>query len=442
MTSITVKIGVIGPDNIVGRIESALSYFPNFEPVYKISNNIYDAPTFTEELIDEVEILFYSGYLPYSLSKENIPSHIPAHYIPLKGTGLFRSLYLLNKELPDSIKGLSVDSIKESDCLLAMEELEETYPLHSYPEPPTIEQTNQMVEYHTERIEKGEANAVLTGIKIVAEELNHRNIPAHWILPTQEDIVNALERALLSTKTRRNRESQIVFGIIKINDYDQHIAKQTSESDIQRLNLKLNSLLLNYIDRLEGYLTELNRQEFLFVTTRGVFERVTEGYKYIPLLDESQRKLDLSLSIGVGFGFSSKDAGSHARIALGQATDYGKSTCFIVREDKSVIGPVEMGAPLTYDLSVTDETLLENARKAGMTPAYLNKLIALIKRKDLNQFTAQELASLLNITTRSAHRILLQWLDADIIEVVGTEKITSKGRPRQIFRLLTKEETP
>jgi predicted ArsR family transcriptional regulator len=50
-------------------------------------------------------------------------------------------------------------------------------------------------------------------------------------------------------------------------------------------------------------------------------------------------------------------------------------------------------------------------------------------------YTAQELAKILGVTVRSTHRILLQWLDAGLVEVIGIEKITSKGRPRQIYRL-------
>ncbi|MFP3381253.1 hypothetical protein SB767_33565, partial [Bacillus sp. SIMBA_069] len=51
------------------------------------------------------------------------------------------------------------------------------------------------------------------------------------------------------------------------------------------------------------------------------------------------------------------------------------------------------------------------------------------------EYTAQELAAILGVTIRSSHRILLQWLDAELVEIVGIEKISVKGRPRQIYRL-------
>ncbi|MFC0525354.1 hypothetical protein ACFFGV_17360 [Pontibacillus salicampi] len=435
MKDITIRIGVIGPVSIGKDIQAVMASFPNFHPVYRFSDDVMDAPLYTQEVISEgVEVLFYSGYLPYSLSQPYIPAHIPAHYIPLKGSGLFRALYKLHKHA-DKMDHISIDSIHPSHYKQAAAEIGETSTFYPYPQSISFEKTKDIVTHHVHHYQHQTTTGVLTGLKEVRDELEQHHVPVQWIVPTKEDITVALERALLSTESRKSRESQIVFGLLRIDDYDQMLSREHSETGIQRLNLQLHKLLLDYMDQLEGYVTELNREEYLFVTTRGVFERVTEGYKYIPLLKESKQRFNLSLSIGIGFGFSSREAGSHARIALQQAQDYGKGTCFIVRENKSVMGPVEMGPPLSYEVAVTDTKLLENAKKAGMTPAYVTKLLSMIQRKGLNQFTAQELGDLLAITTRSAHRILLQWQDADLIEVIGTEKISTRGRPRQIYRL-------
>ena len=50
-------------------------------------------------------------------------------------------------------------------------------------------------------------------------------------------------------------------------------------------------------------------------------------------------------------------------------------------------------------------------------------------------YTAQDFASTLKITIRSAHRILFKWMDAEIVEIIGEEKVTHKGRPRRTYRL-------
>ncbi|WP_408007821.1 hypothetical protein ACJROX_24455 [Pseudalkalibacillus sp. A8] len=426
MPSISINIGIIGPVNIVEQLKQALKYFPNFKPIFKVSDDIFDAPKFTKELEDKVEVLFYSGYLPYSISKHIIPGHLPAHYIPLKGASLYRALYNLQKKTPH-MKTVSIDSLTSDDFKRVLDELDESIEHVPFQMRATLDISENIIDFHKILFEMNKTNAVLTGMKVISDALTESNIPNVWVTPTQEDMIVALERALLSTQSRKNRESQIVIGSLHVRPIN--IPKNEAGQLLIRFQHQINS----YIEQLDGHLTQINLNEFSFVTTRGVFERITEGYKFIPIFHGTKDQLEIN--IGVGFGFSAFEAGSHARIALMQSKNFEGSTCFIVREDKSVIGPLEMGPPLTYHLSVTDQKLLDKAKEIGASPSYLNKLMAIIQRKKLNEFTAHELAKILNITTRSTHRILLQWLDAELIEIVGTEKITTRGRPRQIYRL-------
>lgn len=433
--SSTINIGIIGSEWTEAKMKKALKMFPNFSPIYLTSNNVYDAPAFTKELSGKVDVILYSGYFPYKLSKEVIPYQLPAHYIPLKGSSLFRALYCLKNSVPN-LHAFSIDTLTRKDINGVLDELGEKMEVFLNNIPLADDAIEEIIEFHHQLFIEKKTSGALTGIKLVSDRLTERQIPNEWILPTEQDIVVTLERALLSTEKRRNRESQIVFGIIMVDQYEKMMKKMESEQHIQRLKLNLHKLLLDYIEQLEGYLTTLNGQEYMFVTTRGVFERVTQGYKFMPIHNEVKRQLKVTLSIGIGFGFSANQAGSHARIALNQATQFGGDKCFIVREDRNVIGPVEMEASVKYPLSITDPKLLYYAGKSGMTAAYIRKLFALLEQKNKNMFTAQELASIFGITTRSAHRILLQWLDAELVEIVGIEKITSKGRPRQVYSLL------
>ncbi|WP_349408610.1 hypothetical protein [Pseudalkalibacillus sp. SCS-8] len=426
MPSISINIGIIGPNRIKDELKHALAHFPNFNPIYRVSDNIFDAPTFTKELLDEVEVLFYSGSIPYSISKHVIPGHMPAHYIPLKGSSLYKALYELHKRSSE-LNTISIDSLSHEDFTKVVEDLDETIEALPFQMSATLDIAENIIEFHKELFYSGRTDAVLTGMKVIADHLDESGIPSHWVTPTQEDMVVALERALLSTQSRRKRESQVVIGSIHVQPLGE--TKELKEQVLTNFKQQVTT----YAEQLDGHITMKNDYEYDLITTRGVFERITQGYKFLPIIQEAREKV--TVNIGVGFGFSAFEAGVHAGIALGQSRNFEGNSCFIVREDKNVIGPLEMGPPLTYDLSVTDQDLVEKAKEMGASPAYLNKLMAIIQRKRLNEFTAHELAKILNITTRSAHRILLQWLDAELIEIVGTEKITTRGRPRQIYRL-------
>lgn len=433
-TTHTIRIGVIAPNVIGEKIRDALGQFPTFVPSFKISDNIYDSIDFTRELNDEVEVMLFSGYSPYKLAKDHVKFQSPAHYIPLTGNGLYRSLYRLKKKT--NLKRLSVDTFARNYLEKVLSELNESIEQISYFNDNSFHMKEEMIRFHYENCLNHQGSGAITGIRLVSEGLDERGVANEWVIPTYDDIVVSLERALLSTETRKHKESQMIIGLIKVDGFSQYEREITSESQWQKWKLNIYRMLLEYVECLDGYLTSLGGDEYLFMTTRGIFERETRGYKTIPILKDSKQKLGVSISMGIGFGYSANQAGTHARMALRQSKDFGGNTCFIVRENRSVFGPVEMTDPLIYDLSVTEPHLLEKAEKAGITASYLSKLMAQVKRLRKTDYTALELSSIFGITIRSTHRILLQLLDAELVEIVGEEKLSSKGRPRRIYRLL------
>ncbi|HEY4553870.1 MAG TPA: hypothetical protein VIG80_11790 [Bacillaceae bacterium] len=433
-----VRLGVIGPVWMREPMENCLEMFPSIVPVLRLSDELEDAAAFTEELADSVDALLFSGQLPFMVAKPVLPQGIPAAYIPLKGTGLYQALYKLRMKRP--FTSISFDGIAPAYVERVRMELNEDFAYSIFEEKSVLEHAESIEHFHEQHFRNNKVSGAVTSMKIVSERLEAKGIPAVWLRPTAEDITVALERLLLATSQRKQRESQIVFGRIQTESGSHFVSELASEHQVQKRNVQLYRLLLDYAEQLEGYLTAVSESEYMFITNRGTFERVTEGYKNMPILGEVKRKLHLRISMGVGFGRSAIEAGTHARMALFQAREHGEPACFIVREDRTVFGPVEVAPPVTYPLKVTDRRMLEKAEKAGMNAAHLMKMIGLVRRKKANEFTAYELSQLLGVTPRSAHRIILSWLDANIIHIIGTEKLSSRGRPRQVFRLDLREE--
>lgn len=429
-------IGIVGPEPLESEIMKALEAFPNFQPIFINATPSTIEIDIITSLINKVEVLLFTEFPTYLKSKQVLNYSIPVHYVPLMGTGLYRSLFLIKNHY-DS-KTFSIDSIEEKYIHRILYELgEDTYECKSFPHYNEFSDIQAIVQFHQENYEQMGSIAI-TGIQEVSLQLSQLNIPNEWVTPTYQDLIVSLERALLATEARKNKESQIVFGIIDIDKFEKATEKYETEHEVQLFKLKFQQMMLNYTKLLDGHLINSGGEEFSFITTRGIFERETRGYKFIPLLNSAKTELGVSISIGVGFGRSAAEAGSHARLALRQSKELGGNVCYIVREDQSVIGPVDIITDTQYekyDLSITDAELLNKAEKAGMSAAYMTKLMARVARHKKYDYTAQELATTLNITTRSAHRILLKWMDANLVDIVGEEKITYKGRPRRIYRL-------
>ncbi|MCZ8516906.1 hypothetical protein O9H85_32025 [Paenibacillus filicis] len=429
-----IAIGVICPEGFEEPMRSALKRFPSFEPVLLAYRNEEEAHAIAKRLMEEAEVLFFSGPLPYMQAEKQLKFTVPAHYLHLTGTGLYRALFCLERQ--SGLQALSVDTLTNSMVTRAFKELGvEQGSIFTY-DGPGVFSRDDLVSFHRRLHEQGSSMAALTGFRSVAQELTKLGIPNEWVVPTEQDIIVGLERALLSTESRKNKESQIVLGIIAVDDSVRLFDKIGSEHEVQRLKLDIHRMVLGYAESLDGHLTDLGGDEYLFITTRGVFERETGGYKYIPLAREAERSFGLSLSVGVGFGLSANEAGTHARQALRQAREAGGNISYIVREDGGVIGPLEMSEPLEYNLALLDADFIKKAEQSGMTLTYLSKLSARVSRKGQTDYTAQELAAILGVTMRTVHRLLLQWIDAGLVQSVGERKSQTKGRPKQIFRLV------
>lgn len=428
-----IAIGIIGPEPLVAKMDHCLKGFPSFDPITRVYTSEDEAPALARELMDRVEALLFTGPVPYRIAVDKISFNIPVHYVRLSGTGLYRALFRIMRRY--GLVDISVDTLSKQSVEEAFRELGEPHTdTVQYPGSEFVSK-EALIAFHVEQYRTGKAKAALTSVGSVASALTEMGVPNEWVMPTDQDIIVSLERSLLSTETRRSNESQIVVGFIHVDEFDRLAKKKSSEHEVQRLKLDIHRMLLGYVESLDGHLTHLGGNEYLFITTRGIFERETGGYKSIPLARVVEKNYGLSLSIGIGFGRSANEAGTHARLALHNSKESGGDICFIVREDRSVIGPLEMTHPHEYDLSLIDANLLKRAEEAGLTSGYLSKLVAHVTRFGKTDYTAQELANVLDVTVRSTHRFLLAWLDSGLIEIIGEEKGKSKGRPKQIYRL-------
>ncbi|MFL1675729.1 helix-turn-helix domain-containing protein [Paenibacillus dendritiformis] len=425
-----IRIGIIGPEAMMGLMEHCLKGFPSFDPVMRSYRQEEEAPDLARELAEKVDVLLFTGPVSYQLAKNQHQFDIPSLFVPLTGSGLYAVLFRLERKL--DVAAITVDTLSRQMLVSTFRELGHLWTAY---EGEPLPSWKELVEFHRGHYEAGRSCCAITAIRSVSLQLAREGIPCEWIVPTEQDIIVTLERALLSTEWRRNKEGQVVVGLIRTDGIDRLAERQVSEHEIQRLKQDVHHLILSFVKHLDGHITQQSSGEYSFVTTRGVFERETGGYKRIPLARNVHKMNGIHLSIGIGFGRSAAEAGVHARRSLQLACEGGGGMCFIVREDESVIGPLEINEPHELDLSLVDAALVKQAETAGLTSIYLSRLIAHMTRFGKVDYYAQELATVLGVTVRSVHRFLLALMDAGLVDIVGEEKGASRGRPRQKYRI-------
>ena len=86
------------------------------------------------ELMNDVEVLIFTEYHSYNSVKQVVDFTIPVHHMPLMGTGLYRSLFIIKSRY--SLKCLSIDTVEEKYVEQILSELEEdNYELIVYKNP-------------------------------------------------------------------------------------------------------------------------------------------------------------------------------------------------------------------------------------------------------------------------------------------------------------------
>lgn len=432
-TTIEVKIGIVGSRNKTSQVKEVIKDFPNLKPYFlDITDQTLESEI--EELSKTVETLLFTDYHTCKHFRSSINFEVPTRYIPVTTGGLYEVLFSLDNS-SDCIS-ISLDTLSEHQSNKVFSRFKDkSVTIFSLPK--EITSIEDILAFHINNYKKYHS-IILTGIDYIDEQLQKQNIKCELVPFTHIDIVTALERSLLSAQTRVKNESQVILGIIQISDPQKIASVHESETKHQLLKLQLQRIILNYVDSIDGYMLHTGSSEYIFVSTRGIFERESRGYKFMPLLYESKSQVGIKLSIGVGFGYSASLAGKHARIALTQSMEAGGDVCYIVREDQSVFGPVASTSHMAYEkyqISVTVPQLIEQAEKLGMSATYMNKIMARVSRFNQLEYTANDFADMLNITLRSANRILLKWSDVGLVSIVGEEKATRHGRPRRLYRL-------
>lgn len=428
-----VPVAIIGPEDSIGDcLKVAKEY-----PWLLIKSFPYETEDETDELIKSLQndfsVILFTGPIPYFRTKD-LPElmNITCMYVPFNRNGLYRALF--QARIINDFSRVSIDTIKKSEVSSVYEELGLTNPPDNILEYSHALTTNEFVDFHKALYEQGKTEIAFTCLRSCYLALKKMGIPVIRIFPLSSDIRETLEKAQLVSESLWNKGLQITVGVVAVDGYHEW-AKVKGIHEVQALNLRLTHLMLQYVKNVDGHFIQTSPGEFLFFTTRTLIENSTNQFSHSPqILKKFSQFEQLTVSIGIGIGGTASSSANHARIALQQAQQHGGNTCFVVNEQHQIVGPLGNEQNSIIDLRTTEDEQLEAAKRTGLSGATLNRLLNAIKQSG-REFTANEVASFLNMTLRSARRLLSFLEKANIIEIVGQESIHSRGKPRRVYKL-------
>ncbi|MGB9866418.1 MAG: HTH domain-containing protein [Bacillota bacterium] len=424
------RLALIGPPDSIRLIrEVAVEFGEGFKLVekpYRSFEELKDVNGFCKE--HAVDVVLFSGQVPYHWVKQQENLDCPALYIPRDGTCLYRSLFDVYRDGVD-ISALSFDTVKKETIIETYQDLRlpmgevYTFEYEGYIN------YEEVTRYHLELWSSGKTVAAVTGLNTPYWQLKEKGVPVYRMFPTRSIVRESLRKALLYGESVRLKHTQLALVLVRPGLKEDGLANLGYTA--QQLVLDLHRTLVEYAQQIQGLVVKLRDTEFAIVATRGSLEEVTNCFREFPLLDSIERNLPMKVGIGIGLGRTALSAEANAREGLRLALTVGRhSACFVVTDDGKVLEPIYSRG------NYPGEDLVSLSSSVGLRPTTLSKIKRALQRLDREHITSQELASAMGISERSARRVLSRLEEKGLAEVLGGNPVRDKGRPRLVYRLM------
>ncbi|MBN2873909.1 MAG: hypothetical protein JXM71_02345 [Spirochaetales bacterium] len=423
-----VRIGLVGPADSLDRIQQSADRIRDsailVPRVYRAKE---ESPRLAAELDPDVDVILFSGIVPYRIAALAGVTTKPLLYLPRLGMSLAQPLWeMREKGLP--FNRISIDSFAARDVAEVAEELGfqfETVEIVEHWETASYE---DLASAHEKLYREGRTDLAFTGLSRTVELLMEHHVPCKRIYPTRYTIREYLEKAAYIGQNNRLKAYQLAVLILRLRPVS---ASVSMEYDYLRVRNTFEGFLIDYARGVFGSLFPYGHDEYLVFTTRGS----TEEPYWIATLNSAAERAGIAFYAGLGYGTTAYNAEANARKALDRSSASTGSCVFSVDVDGEIKGPLSNAAASSYNIAETDALLVEAAAATGMSAAHLSKIRSMVRRAGKRRFDVDEFASGLNISPRSARRILQDLSDSGLATIVGHESKRHAGRPRRLFEI-------
>lgn len=422
------NIGIIGPPDSGQKIAEIMEKnFPQLTPrIYDVSK-IEEAYLKVRHAEGECQGLIFTGVGVYSKIIAKLDPSLPYVYIPFLASSIMKSLWALKEKFPDC-KSFSIDTVEASEVEDALEELHlKDMEIHSMEYHPLYPE-QKYVDFHINMQESKKVDVSIIGLGWVYEEMHKRGYPIVRLYSTKSSIKNTISDLCYKIKAVEVKESTIAVQLLNIRSQ-----QDMSQYKILETNSILQNSLVGYLKEVQGSIFSQQWNQYIIFSNRGAIENIQNLDILKKTLDYLEKK-NIIVHVGIGLGRTAHESEINARKALEIALKEEESCIFKI-DGKKVEGPLLLERELSYDFVMDPSEIEEMAKLIDLNPLYIKKIQALKKKHAKDTFTSEELGKHLNVSTRTANRIIKKIIDNDCGEVVGLETNNPVGRPKQIIKI-------
>ncbi len=410
------KIALIGSRDFTEHVQASIA--PRLNGIDLIPY-IYSEPQEAEKLISTIvpcDAVLFSGALPYFFTKEACKElTVPVLYLEQDETALITSLFHILQHHEIKPEHVSIDLMDTAFVDHIMTDLHlqnpPQYVMDYKSSLPHNFSINEYATFHQRLFQEGKTRFALTSIHSVYDRLVQLNIPCMRMIDPAKSLMRTINEARSQALLSKRKASTIAAVRLIV---------QEKNSGLQKL-----------VHLMEGTLQKKDDDSaYTVFSNRGSIENLLETAEFHSFFQVNQPVL-----AGFGYGHTAAQAEENAETALSFASKYDTESCaFIVNEEKELSGPYP-DKNKKQQLKYNHPDMLSLAKQLKLSPANLSKIMQFYKNRTFRDFTASELSDYMQISRRSAERILKKLVDNGSARITGEEMTYAQGRPRAVYEL-------
>lgn len=424
-----ISVAIISPEKSLEPINQVIETHDFGCEFHKyIYRELPDIDTIYEECKDSCDVIFFSGELGYHYIRNHIPDvRIPCAFTAYGPKNILSILLNFHMEHPDiPINRVFVDFLTPLNGYMDIERyIEPKYMPYMYKS--KVYDYKHITEYTRKLWNAGKIDIVITRSINNLHVLDELHIPYQAVFPTEFMIQESMEAAINQLLLQKAVEADCLIVIVRLP-----FENNTTAEDREYQQASVYKLLVDFrrkqnmsfsikigFDRFELELKSLDRS--------AVAARLQFFVHYL------QKHLSFSFRFGAGLHHSEDLSHLYAETALQESLRYGGNDGFLVSGDPpSFTGP--LSASQLVKFSYSNDRVAAFARRNGISESNVVKLVGLFVMDEHAELTAVSIGELLNVTPRSANRILQQLLETNMIYEIPSTTPLKKGRPVRSYR--------
>lgn len=427
----SIKVGLIGPHDSLQIVREYLHKINDFTCSTFTCIDEQDLEKYVLPQKSQMDLWLCTGPITYKIVQEWGKLEAPILHIQIHGTALYSLLLKIAYTHGVTADQISFDAITKEDVLIALQQVGMTE--HAPRVKSDTFDFEPLIQFHRTCFEQGLSKVAITGHPIDAI-LRKEGIPAYRIFPTEISMESAVSEMRRVYETLQFKKSQIAVQIIEYDVvmHEQDTTALTTQHlhDVER---QFMQQLMPYVKQVQGSILTIGFGRYAIFSTRGFLQDATENFSQKAEVSSLPVQQLEDLTCGIGIGRSAQEAEVNAWHALMQSRTNGKGSWMVCFDDRSMTGPLGEAQQLTY--SYSSQQIEAIRQKTSLSAVTLQKLSSIIHKRGTEQFSANELAQYLQMTPRSARRILNELEMTGLAKVVAEESPRQTGRPRKIYQL-------